>query len=49
MTGRQLLRPLDAPGRRPGLEIVSLDALQASHDVGRLPYSLRILLENVLR
>jgi aconitate hydratase len=26
-----------------------LDALQASHDVARLPYTLRILLENVLR
>src|SRR3990170_1914207 len=30
-------------------EIVSLAALQASHDVWRLPYSLRILLENALR
>src|SRR5581483_9112774 len=30
-------------------EIYRLDALQASHDVARLPYTLRILLENVLR
>src|SRR5581483_4203323 len=30
-------------------EIFRLDALQASHDVARLPYTLRILLENVLR
>src|SRR5437868_2569200 len=32
-----------------GHEIFRLDALQASHDVARLPYTLRILLENVLR
>ena len=30
-------------------EIFRLDGLQASHDVGRLPYTLRVLLENVLR
>jgi aconitate hydratase len=30
-------------------EIFRLDALQTSHDVMRLPYTLRILLENVLR
>ncbi len=30
-------------------EIFRLDALQASHDVARLPYTLRVLLENVLR
>src|SRR5215208_5895629 len=30
-------------------DIFRLDSLQASHDVARLPYSLRILLENVLR
>jgi aconitate hydratase A / 2-methylisocitrate dehydratase len=30
-------------------EIFRLDALQASHDVLRLPYTLRVLLENVLR
>ena len=30
-------------------EIFRLDALQASHDVARLPYSLKILLENLLR
>jgi aconitate hydratase len=30
-------------------ELFRLDALQASHDVMRLPYTLRILLENVLR
>jgi aconitate hydratase len=32
-----------------GYEVFRLDALQASHDVLRLPYTLRILLENVLR
>ncbi len=30
-------------------EIYRLDALQATYNVGRLPYSLRILLENLLR
>ena len=30
-------------------EIFRIDALQGSHDVARLPYTLRILLENVLR
>src|SRR5918998_271109 len=30
-------------------DIVRLDALQARYDVARLPYTLRILLENVLR
>jgi len=30
-------------------EIFRLDALQTSHDVARLPYTLRILLENVMR
>jgi aconitate hydratase len=30
-------------------EIFRLDALQATHDVTRLPYTLRVLLENVLR
>jgi aconitate hydratase len=30
-------------------EIFRLDALQASHDVARLPFTLRILLENALR
>ena len=30
-------------------EIFRLDALQATHDVARLPYTLRVLLENVLR
>src|SRR5262245_20845394 len=30
-------------------EIVRLDALQEAYDVFRLPYTLRILLENVLR
>jgi aconitate hydratase len=30
-------------------EIFRLDALQSSHDVARLPYTLRVLLENVLR
>ena len=31
------------------VEIFRLDALQASHDVARLPFSLKILLENLLR
>src|ERR1700757_4835419 len=30
-------------------DIYRLDALQPSYDVARLPYTLRILLENVLR
>ncbi len=30
-------------------EIFRLDALQTTHDVARLPYTLRVLLENVLR
>ena len=30
-------------------EIYRLDELQASYDVARLPYTLRVLLENVLR
>ena len=30
-------------------EIYRLDALQRSHDVARLPYSLKVLLENLLR
>jgi aconitate hydratase A / 2-methylisocitrate dehydratase len=30
-------------------EIFSLDALQATYDIRRLPYTLRVLLENVLR
>jgi aconitate hydratase A / 2-methylisocitrate dehydratase len=30
-------------------EIFRLDALQSSHDVARLPYALKILLENLLR
>src|SRR3954471_12825329 len=30
-------------------EIYRLDALQSSHDVARLPFSLKILLENLLR
>jgi aconitate hydratase len=37
-----------AVGER-SLELVRLDALQADYDVFRLPYTLRILLENVLR
>src|SRR3712207_3753284 len=38
---------LTVSGRK--LEIFRLDALQASHDVARLPFSLKILLENLLR
>jgi len=39
--------PLAVGGRT--YEIFRLDALQARYDVARLPYTLRILLENVLR
>jgi aconitate hydratase len=38
---------LDAGGR--SYEIFRLDALQSKYDVARLPYSLKILLENLLR
>jgi aconitate hydratase len=38
---------LDVGGR--SYEIYRLDALQPSHDVARLPFSLKILLENLLR
>src|SRR5919106_103210 len=38
---------LEVGGER--YEIFRLDALQARYDVARLPYTLRILLENVLR
>ena len=38
---------LSAGGR--DLEIFRLDALQAKFDVARLPFSLKILLENLLR
>ncbi|MDX6510931.1 MAG: aconitate hydratase [Gaiellaceae bacterium] len=38
---------LDVGGEK--VEIVRLDALQSRYDVARLPYTLRILLENVLR
>jgi aconitate hydratase len=38
---------LEVGGR--GYEIFRIDALQARYDVARLPYTLRILLENVLR
>ncbi len=38
---------LDVGGRR--LEIHRLDALADRHDVGHLPYSLKIVLENLLR
>src|SRR5215218_4798730 len=38
---------LDVGGER--FEIFRLEALQASYDVERLPYTLKILLENVLR
>src|ERR671925_76530 len=38
---------LEVGGRR--YEIYRLDALQASYDVARLPFSLKVLLENVLR
>ncbi len=31
------------------LEIFRLDALQAKYDVARLPFSLKVLLENLLR
>jgi len=38
---------LEVSGRE--YEIYRLDALQSSHDVARLPYSIKILLENSLR
>jgi aconitate hydratase len=38
---------LDVGGRR--YEIYSIDALQSKYDVARLPFSLKVLLENVLR
>jgi aconitate hydratase len=38
---------LEVSGRE--YEIFRLDALQATHDVARLPYSLKVLLENALR
>jgi aconitate hydratase len=38
---------LDAGGRK--LDIFRLDALQAKYDVARLPFSLKVLLENLLR
>src|SRR3954447_22371780 len=38
---------LRAGGRE--VEIFRLDALQASYDVARLPFSLKVLLENLLR
>ncbi len=38
---------LEVAGRE--YEIFRLDALQSSHDVARLPYSLKVLLENALR
>src|SRR5919197_873598 len=38
---------LEVAGRE--YEIYRLDALQASHDVARLPYSIKVLLENALR
>ncbi|WP_288037393.1 aconitate hydratase AcnA [Acidiphilium sp.] len=38
---------LEVGGR--SYEIFRIDALQASHDVARLPFSLKILLENLLR
>jgi aconitate hydratase A / 2-methylisocitrate dehydratase len=41
------LAQLQAGGRT--YDMYRLDALQATHDVARLPYTLRIVLENVLR
>ena len=38
---------LEVGGER--YEIFRLDALQAKYDVARLPYSLKVLLENLLR
>src|SRR3954465_14536284 len=38
---------LNAGGR--DVTIYRLDALQSSHDVARLPFSLKVLLENLLR
>ena len=38
---------LEAAGK--SYEIYKLDALQSQYDIARLPYSLKILLENLLR
>src|SRR3954453_8370992 len=38
---------IDVGGRK--IDIFRLDALQAKYDVARLPFSLKILLENLLR
>ena len=38
---------LEVSGRE--FEIHRLDALQSKYDVARLPYSIKVLLENVLR
>ena len=38
-----------ARGRARRFEIFRLDALQSRFDVARLPFSLKILLENLLR
>jgi aconitate hydratase len=38
---------LEVGGRR--YEIYRLDALQSKYDVARLPFSLKVLLENLLR
>ena len=45
---RRLLRPLPPHGRRPHYESAG-STPPVAFDVVRLPYSLRILLENVLR
>ena len=47
--GEQLWRQGHARGRGRGYEIFRLDALQQRFDVARLPFSLKVLLENLLR
>ncbi len=56
MPSPSALRPADSFGARStlrvgdrALDIFRLDALQDSHDVARLPFSLKVLLENLLR
>ena len=46
---RLLWRPFDPRGRGRSYEIFRLDALAERFDVARLPYSIKVLLENVLR
>ena len=46
---RFLRRAVEPPGGGREYEVFRLDALQERFDVARLPYSIKVLLENVLR